>query len=176
MTDFALRNTPYSYGFVARLLHWVSVFLLLFVIIYTPDSMATEAKNKTTEFHILLGGMFAFILLTRFVWRQVNVNPIYYYNIAAYQKLLAISLHRTIYVVMLIQCATGIVLAFSQPYPLVYFSNVKLMPLFEDNVVSVIAFNVHIFVSSMIYPLLFIHVSAAIYHQVFGVIERKYDT
>ena len=97
MNASSLRNTPHSYGHVARLLHWTSVFLLTLVIIYTPDSFSSETKNTTAELHIVLGGMFLLILLMRFIWRQVNPNPIHSYSIALYQKLIAISLHRTIY-------------------------------------------------------------------------------
>lgn len=170
-----ILNTTTHYGLVAKVLHWSSVTLLVTLIVVASqfeDLLASAEKTRLMALHTSIGLVFFLVMLARLGWRQVNHNPIHSYSIKRWQKLTAISLHRSIYIILITQCVTGIVVAITAGQPMMLFSLFEWGPLVKPhNQLHRIILDIHHFISIMIYPLLAIHISAAIYHQIFGLVD-----
>jgi cytochrome b561 len=152
------KNNTLDYGLIARLLHWLSVTLLLSVL-YLAGQIELEGeviqRLALIDQHSLIGFGLLALMLLRFSWRQVNVNPVKSYSLHPLQKMAAITLHRGIYALIIVQCLLGGYLWFCKP---------------GDLSTAVLAHDV---MNDLVYIILFIHISAALYHQVFGVVSSK---
>ena len=172
-----IKNTITQYGLVARILHWTSVILLLTIVVVASQfqtMLASPEKIKLVALHSSVGLVFFIIMLTRLIWRRVNHNPIQSYSIKNWQKLVAISLHRSIYIVLIAQCIFGTMTLIAGGEPIHVFNIWVLKPLIEKQAsINHFVLNIHFFTSIMIYPLFAVHISAAIYHQIFGLIDDQ---
>jgi len=171
-----LKNSITQYGLIARTLHWASVAMLLTIIVlasqFAGQSPGAE-KVALTTLHSSLGIIFLMWMLARLTWRQLNPNPIHSYSIKPWQKLLAISLHRSIYVIMISQCVLGLLILLTSGETVHFFNLFALPPLLEKAPpIHQTILGVHYLISVMIYPLFAVHITAAIYHQIFGLIEE----
>jgi len=169
-----IKNTHTQYGLIARILHWLSVALLLSLVAIASQfqEMLSPEKLKLTTLHSSVGLVFFLVILARLTWRNINHNPIRSYSIKDWQKIAAISLHRSIYIVLIAQCIAGILILITMGKPLYIFNLFELAPLIERHTsLNNFALNIHHLISIMIYPLLAIHISAAIYHQIFGLTD-----
>lgn len=172
-----LKNTHTQYGLIARILHWTSVAMLLTIIVIASefaDKTDGPEKLELISRHSSLGLMLLVLMMARLAWRNLNPNPIHSYSIKTWQKLLAVSLHRSIYVIIIAQCFLGILLLLTSGEAFHFFDIFELPALLEQVSPlheSVLGF--HYLISVMIYPLFAIHISAAIYHQIFGLIEEN---
>jgi cytochrome b561 len=169
------KNTPTHYGLIAKILHWSSVFLLLSVIIIASSFEELEntdpSKQHLINQHVSIGLIFLLFMLTRFVWRQANPNPILSYQLKRWQKHTAISLHRFIYFIILIQCACGMLISLSGEELITLFETLAIKPVINTPWLFDLSKDVHQSIADLIYFVLAIHISAAIYHQIFGVTD-----
>jgi cytochrome b561 len=171
-----LKNSATQYGLIARVLHWTSVGLILALIVVASQfSDLTPGPEKLALIysHSFIGILLLVLMITRLTWRNLNPNPIHSYSIKPLQKLLAISLHRSIYVIIITQCILGLLMLITSGEKFHFFNVFELSPLlkqaspFHEKVLGF-----HYVISVMIYPLFAIHISAAIYHQIFGLVEE----
>ena len=171
-----LKNTKTHSGLIAKTLHWTSVAMLLSIIVVASQfegKLASPEKLKLISLHSSMGLIFLTLMLTRLTWRTINQNPIDSYSIKKWQKLTAISLHRSIYIIIISQCVLGILLLITGGETNRFFDLLEIGPLVEKNsIIHNLALSAHHFFSILIYPLFAIHISAAIYHQVFGLIDE----
>jgi len=124
--------------------------------------------------HASWGILFLLVMSLRVYWRATNLNPVHSYSIPGWQKFAAIFLHRMIYVVVITQSLFGLCnLLFAG-------RGIPLFGLFEipssmdkDELLSEASKSIHYALSVVIYPLFAMHVSAAIYHQLFGVLDHE---
>lgn len=169
------KNTLTQYGLIARLLHWTSVSLLVAVVILASqfeDLVAGPDKSASIILHSSMGFIFFGFMLTRVAWRNTNHNPIKSYTMKKWQKLIAISLHRSIYIILITQCVLGIAILITGGEQMHFFSLLEFGPIMgESSFLNRFTLNVHHFISILIYPLFAVHISAAIYHQIFGVAD-----
>ncbi|EUJ11495.1 cytochrome B561 [Methylophilaceae bacterium 11] len=170
-----LKNSNTQYGLIARSLHWTSVAMLLTIVVLASQlagKVSGPEKVELTTLHSSMGIIFLVLMIARLTWRNLNPNPIHSYSIKTWQKLLAISLHRSIYIIIITQCFLGILVLFSTDQTTYFFDLFEFPPLLEKaNPIHTIVLGMHYAISVMIYPLFAIHITAAIYHQVFGLVE-----
>lgn len=173
-----LKNSNTQYGLIARILHWTSVALLLTIIVVASqfaDKTPSPEKLALISRHASLGILLLMLMIARLTWRNLNPNPIYSYSIKAWQKLLAISLHRSIYIIIITQCLLGILLLLTGGETFHFFNVFELLPLLaKTHPIHEAILGVHYLISIMVYPLFAVHITAAIYHQIFGLIEDHY--
>jgi cytochrome b561 len=170
-----IRNTTTQYGFGGRILHWSSVALLLVLIFTSLEFEDLEAGSERVELirkHASYGLIFLFIMLSRLTWRCKNINPVRSYSIKSWQKFSAFFLHRLIYAVIITQCVAGLLSLSFAGSGIPFFDLFELPALLDkhDEFYSLSA-SIHFVLSIVIYPLFAIHISAAIYHQIFGVLD-----
>ncbi len=172
--DFKNSNT--QYGLIARILHWTSVVMLITVIVVASqftDEASSPEKLELISRHSSIGIMLFILMIARLTWRNLNSNPIKSYNIKIWQKLLAVSLHRSIYIIIIAQCFLGVLMLLTSGKTLHFFNLFALPPLLEKaNPIHETVLGFHYLISIMIYPLFAVHITAAIYHQVFGLVEE----
>jgi len=171
-----LKNSYTQYGLIARILHWTSVAMLLTIIVVASqftDKAANADKLTLISLHASVGILLLILMLARLTWRNLNPNPIHSYSIKTWQKLVAISLHRSIYLIIMTQCFLGILMLLSSGETLYFFDILELPPLLEKaHPIHQTLLGFHYLISVMIYPLFAVHITAAIYHQIFGLIEE----
>ena len=171
-----IRNSSTQYGLIARILHWTSVAILLTLIVIASqfsDKDAGPDKLALVIQHSSIGMLFLMVMLARLTWRNLNPNPIHSYHIKSWQKLLAISLHRSIYIILITQCILGLLILLTSGEPWHFFNLLEVPPLFaKADVIHKTAEGLHYLVSVMIYPLFAVHITAAIYHQIFGLVDE----
>lgn len=170
-----LKNSNTQYGLIARILHWTSVAMLLTLIVIASQFSDKEAgpdKLALIIRHSSIGMIFLILMLARLTWRNLNPNPVRSYSIKTWQKLMAISLHRSIYVILITQCILGLLILLSSGEPLHFFDLLEFPPLFEKaGSFHKAVEGFHYLISVMIYPLFAVHITAAIYHQIFGLVD-----
>ena len=171
-----IRNSSTQYGLIARILHWTSVAMLLTLIVIASqfsDKDAGPDKLALVIQHSSIGMLFLMVMLARLTWRNLNPNPIHSYHIKSWQKLLAISLHRSIYIILITQCILGLLILLSSGETWHFFNLLEVPPLFaKADAIHKTAEGLHYLVSVMIYPLFAVHITAAIYHQIFGLVDE----
>lgn len=169
------KNTETHYGQIGRSLHWISVALLVAVIIIAGQFEDMDVSSEKLELIILhssIGLVFFLLMLVRLIWRNININPIKSYSIKNWQKITATSLHKCIYIVVITQSIIGIMILLTEGKSIHFFNLIELVSLMEKNELLFEFFKAsHTFISIMIYPMFLIHITAAIYHQIFGVAE-----
>lgn len=172
-----IKNTKTQYGLVARILHWTSVALLLTILVVASqfeDMLASPEKLRLITLHVSVGLVFFILMLARLTWRNINHNPIKSYSIKNWQKIIAISLHRTIYIIIIAQCILGILVLITGGEDINFYGLRETFPVVHKNdLLNNLALNMHYFLSILIYPMFAIHITAAINHQVFGLIDDQ---
>lgn len=107
-----LRNTPQTYGIIARFFHWV-MFVLIGLTTFLAlniESMAEADKALTTSVHRSLGVLILVMLVLRFGWRLANPQPEDLPG-PAWMNAAAHLLHWTLYAVVLLQAVAGLVMS-----------------------------------------------------------------
>ena len=171
----SFRNSESQYGLGARLLHWSSVALLVTLILTAAefeDLDASPDKLGLIRQHASYGLIFLFLMSLRLFWRCTNQNPVHSYNIKSWQKFGAHFLHWGIYLIVITQSLTGLCNLVFAGSEIPFFKLVEIPALTgkHDELHGFFS-SIHYVISIVIYPLFFIHISAAIYHQLFGVLD-----
>lgn len=173
--SFSFRNTLTQYGLGGRILHWTSVTLLV-TLILTADGFDGVEKGPLRDTlvsqHASWGLLFILVMTSRVYWRVSNHNPVRSYSIANWQKFAAITLHWSIYIVVITQSVSGLFNLFFSGAGIPFFSFFESTPFMQRNeALFDLSNSLHYVLSIVIYPLFGIHISAAIYHQLFGVLD-----
>ncbi|MCP5200839.1 MAG: cytochrome b/b6 domain-containing protein [Gammaproteobacteria bacterium] len=106
-----LRNTPRAYGLVARLLHWSSVALLLFLYLLVSGldvPPKVHVREAVVAQHVALGLAFGALMLARLAWRLANPNPALAYGFRPWRRALVVNLHRLLYAGLFVEVALGL--------------------------------------------------------------------
>ena len=167
------KNSATQYGMGGRVLHWLSVALLVTMIVTALPFEEMEASPEKMELirrHVSYGLVFLLVMGMRVYWRRTNVNPVLSYDIRNWQKVCAVNLHRLIYVVVITQALTGIASLVSGGAAIPFFDVFEIPRLSgrREGLYDLFT-ETHHFISVIIYPLFALHITAAIYHQIFGV-------
>ncbi len=76
---FPLKNTQEHYGWVSILLHWLSALFILglFVLGFVMVELDYYSPwyHRAPFIHKSLGVIFTFLLITRIIWRVINLSP-----------------------------------------------------------------------------------------------------
>ncbi|MGI9229739.1 MAG: cytochrome b [Gammaproteobacteria bacterium] len=170
------RNTYSQYGLGGRVLHWSGVALLVTLIVTAgkfEDMDMSPEKAELIKRHASWGLIFLLVMFMRVYWRISNENPVRSYNIRAWQKSAARSLHLSIYGVVITQSLIGMANLICAGSGIPFFGFFELPPLMQKQEAAYeISKTLHYVLSVAIYPLFAVHISAAIYHQIFGVLDE----
>ena len=163
-----LRNTPSSYGSVAKLLHWSIVVLIItqLVLGISADDLPNGLRKlELLAWHKSFGMLILMLALLRLAWRYANPRPVPPADMPRWQRLAAVGTHRLLYALILLQPLTGWLMSSYKNYPVSFFGlfqwpdlvapDAGMHELFEE---------VHEWLARLLVTVAIIHASAALYH------------
>lgn len=101
-----LKNTPHSFGSVAKTLHWL-ITILVGVMLLTGYFLG----GPLFVIHKLLGLAVLLLMIARIIWRVANVSPVLPLHITRFETILAHSTQGLLYLSLLIMPLSGWALA-----------------------------------------------------------------
>tara|TARA_B100000676_G_scaffold134679_1_gene133626 strand:- start:866 stop:1393 length:528 start_codon:yes stop_codon:yes gene_type:complete len=163
-----LTNTLAEYGFISKLLHWLSAILLLVQIplgFYLVDLDFGEERINVENIHVILGLTIFYIVVIRLVNKILNPTPKLDPSIFKGQVFLAKMNHILLYFTILSITISGILKKlFNGETLVIFFREIKLNDNFE---LADQFYNIHILSNYTIMVLIGIHLIAVIVHRLF---------
>ena len=161
-------NTLTEYGFLSKVLHWLSAILLLVQIplgFYLVDLDFGEERINVENIHVILGLTIFYIVIIRLVNKILNPTPKLDPSIFKGQVFLAKMNHILLYFTILSITISGILKKlFNGETLVIFFREIKLNDNFE---LADQFYNIHILSNYTIMVLIGIHLIAVIVHRLF---------
>jgi cytochrome b561 len=129
-------NTPQTFGTPARLLHWLTLLLLLgsfglgLTMVELPVS---PQKLKFYSWHKWIGVTVFFLVVLRLGWRSLNVQPGYPARMPPWERRAARLMHWFIYLLLLAIPLSGWVMSSALGFSTVYLGIWQLPDLVAKN-------------------------------------------
>lgn len=161
-----MKNTADSYGWLAKLLHWV-IALMLVGIVYAgltfngmergPERGELAALHKSVALLLLL------LMTFRLIWKFMNPRPAAPATTPAWQKSAATLTHWALYVAVYFQLTAGVLV--SGQRPIEFFGLFEIPAFLEENEEQHEYFEgLHGWGWKILAGLVTLHVLAALYH------------
>ncbi len=160
------RNSPTSFGWVSRLLHWVMAALILFMLGLGSQIVRMEVSLSNLwlfGLHKSVGLLLLCIVLFRIAWNRASPPPRPLSDGIAWHDTLATAVHRTFYILLLAIPMAGWVGSSASGLDVVLFERWTLPPIapvseaWEDG-----AFALHSLLTKLLFGLLLLHVGGAL--------------
>ena len=168
MTDNALPG----YGTGARLLHWITLVLIL---IQLPAGVAmtieaVPALNDTLFIlHKGLGCIFLLVVAARLVWKLSHPVPALPPRLPALQRRIAARMHWLLYGLLVVLPVSGYIRTVGDGYPIELLDALGIPPLVTGIPATAHVMRIiHAFSSYLLVALIAVHVGAAVHQQLFG--------
>ena len=163
-----LTNTLAEYGFISKLLHWLSAILLLVQIplgFYLVDLDFGEERINVENIHVILGLTIFYIVVIRLVNKILNPTPKLDPSIFKGQVFLAKMNHILLYLAILSITISGILKKlFNGEKLVIFFKEIQINDNFE---LADQFYEIHILSNYTILFLISIHLIAVIVHRLF---------
>tara|TARA_B100000900_G_scaffold366725_1_gene342757 strand:- start:298 stop:825 length:528 start_codon:yes stop_codon:yes gene_type:complete len=163
-----LTNTLTEYGFISKILHWVSAMLLLVQIplgFYLVDMEFGPERLSIENIHVAIGLSLFYLVILRLLYKIFNPTPKLQPSIFKGQKFLAKMNHVLLYVTIISITSSGILKKlFNGETLIIFFSEIKIQENFE---LSELFYDVHVFSNYLIIALIIIHIMAVFIHKLF---------
>lgn len=167
-----MRNSASRFGWIARVLHWTTVALVATVFIDisgldVPPKLAQ--RDAVVAFHVSLGLVVFGIMLGRLGWRLSNPNPVQAWNLSPGHRLVALTVHRLMYGVVISLCLCGIAAVVTGGAALEVFG-LRLLEAGDAMRApsNAIALDLHDRLSMLLLAMIAAHATMAIVNQVFA--------
>jgi cytochrome b561 len=142
---------------LAKSIHWSFIILYAYGIFKQVDDISQLEDNRLLIFESIFAGLFLLIVLLRYFYMR-NAGTMHASNITVHpiHKLIAKSVHTSMYIVLVLLPLSGLAIAFLFHYGI------------KDGPLQLGALLLHEFAATASYVLIAIHVSAAIYSRIKG--------
>jgi cytochrome b561 len=158
---------PKKYNNVHVALHWLTAFLIVFMLVMGHFSLAATPNADAGKIfalrgHMILGSVALVLTLARLYWKVKSARPAYASTGSALMDKLGISVQHTLYLLVIIVAASGIGLALLTGLPGIVFGSGGALP------ESFFAFTpryVHGIATKILAGLIVLHGVGALYHQ-----------
>lgn len=177
-------NSKKGYGFLARLLHWVSALMMLTQLSlgFYMVMLSGAEKSKMYAYHKTYGLIILGVILIRVSWALMSKKPDYP-NMPHWQILAAKAMHVLLYGLMLVIPVTGWIMSTLANYPpdlplvgKVAFPITEGAVCFSENcyMISSLSHDLHVYLGYVMVVLIVFHVMVAIKHFCFsdGIFDR----
>ena len=163
-----IKNTLTEYGFISKVLHWLSATLLLIQIplgFYLVDLDFGDERLNLENLHIIFGLSIFYLVIIRLLSKIFNPTPKLGPSIFKGQKFIAKMNHSLLYVAILSITLSGILKKlFNGETLVIFFKEIKIQDNFE---LADQFYNIHILSNYAIIALISIHIFAVIIHKLF---------
>ncbi len=163
-----LKNTPSSYGAVAKAFHWGTVVLLvvMYVLGFTAEEMhLSPTKIAVIGWHKSLGTLVFAVTALRFGWRLVTIIPRLPAAMQWWQCALAHISHLGLYALLFLMPLSGWLMSSAKGMPVSVFGWFMLpQPIAADKILGEVLEELHGLLAWSLLALIFLHVTAALLH------------
>jgi len=121
-----LKNTSQTYGWLARLFHWITAFVIfgLFILgLWMVDLTYYSDWYKTApDIHRSIGILLAIFIIARLVWRFMNVQPKHLSTHKDWEIKSGHVVHWALYLGMFLMFVTGYLISTAKGQPVDVFN------------------------------------------------------
>lgn len=164
----AIFDSAQRYGAVSRTFHWLLFFMIVGALIggwveaNMPDG---PEKAQFVALHKSFGVTILGLVLARLIWRLATPTPQPAPELPVWQVHASRLVHWALYVCMLAQPLSGLLMSQAADKPVEYFGLFTMPGLVApDQGLAEQLHGVHVFVSTTLAILIGIHAAAALYH------------
>lgn len=159
-----------SYHPLIKLLHWVTVFMLVGTSLlgfYFSDMPRGDEKNELLRLHASVGLLIAMIVLSRIVVRFTTSAPPPINPIAKWQNRLAVSVHALLYAGLLLLIGAGMFALFTVGWDVPFFGMFSVSTMYDQRDMDLhhLFEEIHMITWWGVTVLVAMHVCAALYHR-----------
>jgi cytochrome b561 len=162
-----LRNSTSTYGSVSKFLHWL-LFILIAGLVFTglaEDLFGEQRERAVMGLHIAVGTAVLLLVAVRILWRFANPVPALPATAAARENLLARLTHFALYVLMLAQPLTGVLMMQFKGRAIDMFGMLSIPPfVLKDRATAHFFEELHEGGWIVLAVLVGLHAAAALYH------------
>lgn len=167
----ALRNAVDRWGWPAKLLHWLTALLVLFMLglgftmVWLVEDLGV--KFRLYQLHKSVGVLVFALTLGRLAWRAVNPTPELPATLRPWERSAARATHAALYALLLVMPLTGWIMAAASPLavPTWVFGLVRLPhPVGPNEALAEVMEAVHGILALLLVALLLLHVGGALRH------------
>ena len=162
------KNTLTEYGFISKLLHWISAILLFIQIplgFYLVDLDFGPERLTVENIHVIFGLSIFYLVILRLLYKMYNPTPRLEVSIFKGQKFLAKLNHIMLYVTILSITISGIFKKlFNGETLTILFKKIKIQDNFE---LGELFYDIHVVSNYILIILIIIHLLAVVTHKVF---------
>jgi cytochrome b561 len=162
-----MRDTPYGYGLVSKVLHWVIGILLIgvWVVGSLMEDIPMPDKIQIIGIHKAMGAVILFLALLRALWRAVYKLPKMPAGIPPLQRLVARAVHVAFYPLCVLMPLSGWLMSNAAGYPVSVFGLFNLPTLTgKDEALKEFFGEMHEVFAWALLALTVMHVGAALHH------------
>jgi cytochrome b561 len=129
-----IKNTPNTYGVVAKAFHWL-LFLILTFMILAGNLLASMPKGvekiQAAGMHKSFGAVLLMLIMLRLLWRLFNDTPRLPDETTATEAFIAKAMHWGLYILMFAQPLSGMMMSQAAGFPVSFFGLFEF-PVFLD--------------------------------------------
>lgn len=167
----ALRNTPERFGGLAKLFHWLTLFMLIGSFTLGLSMVGMElspTKLQYYSWHKWLGVTVFAVTILRLAWRLADPPPPAPAGMPRVLRLAAGVSHATLYAILLVMPLTGWVMSSALDMSVVYLGIWEIPDLVSpDRGLGETMKQVHGLLAWLLLTVIAVHVLAALYHHVY---------
>jgi cytochrome b561 len=159
-----LRNTTKRFGGVTKLVHWL-VFILITAQFYLVWDLNDSNKALYMMLHKSIGVTILLLGIFFIIWHSINIKPLPAETQPRWQYITSKIVHHTLFLLLLVMPIIGYLLSCTNGRSVNFFGWFTIPCLIAENdPLSDILFNTHVYLGYVILTLVGIHILAALYH------------
>ena len=131
-----IKNTAVRYGLIAKTFHWLLFLMILGALVggYLQTTMEDGPdKNQAGFLHMSFGFTILVLAMLRLTWRLYNTQPAASSALSAKEQSVSRLMHYCLYVLMLAQPLSGMLMLNSAGYGLNWFGVFTVPPLVAES-------------------------------------------
>ena len=162
-----LKNTHEEYGLVSRILHWLTFFVVVGMLVGGQLLGVLSdggIKPIVASAHKSIGVLVFLLVVVRLLWRLANPRP-RFLGTKLVLRYVAEVLHVCLYVILLIQPLAGILMSQAYGYPVVVFGWIEMPTLIWHNPsLGGVFRQIHSVTANTLLAVIVVHGAAALKH------------
>ena len=170
-----------GYGTTARLLHWLTVLLVLGMIpaglVMTQEGLDRTLQDRLFIFHKNFGVILLILVLVRLAWRTANPPPPLPATVPDWQKATSMWVHRLLYTMLIFMAVTGYLRVTLGGFPIETLDAIGVPRLPRNEAMAALAQRAHFLGKFVLVGLIAAHVGASLWHAIVkrdGVMARMW--
>jgi cytochrome b561 len=165
-----VKNSIDQYGIITKVFHWTLV-LLIAIQFYLIIQARWLPENSPVAGFLIGGlhkpiGMLVFLIaILSYIWRLINIKPIFPPTMEAWEKLAATTVHNLLYLCLFVMPLSGLIMSVAGGRPPNFFGLFQVPQFLAENKnLSDFFFSIHRYTGYLLLGLIILHVLAALKH------------